>query len=229
MSGQAQDGIDVIGRFSDGRMTLYQAKRVKRFAVNDLTGAVEKYTNSSRPFQAGRLVIAVATEVRDTAVLRRFSELRKEHQPLVIELWDRLRISEILREYPRLVERFFGLPTAEAFLGTNAFREGRGDASSYRRHWRRLVAVILSLMVVPLILVSGDSAECQRFKVAVYGYVVDGRGKRIGEMQVGDLFSRDRSHADTKHGRIYGRVEGRGLAGYVLPRKLRPICGSATQ
>lgn len=127
--GQAQHGLDVIAFFSDRGPTAYQAKRWQAFRAGDLTSAVEVYGGGRRPFNAERLVIAVASEVRDRATLDTLAGLRSQYPNLEIELWDRQTISDRLRDRPEIVRVFFGPATASVFC-TGAFVAAPSVAAS---------------------------------------------------------------------------------------------------
>ena len=114
-SGQAQHGLDIVGFFTGRQPTVYQSKEWQRFGASDLEEAVLRYSAGRRPFGADRLIIAVGSEIRDTAVDERLHELQRGHPDLAIVLWDRSEISERLRSQPNLVRRFFGDATARDF------------------------------------------------------------------------------------------------------------------
>jgi hypothetical protein len=113
--GQAQHGLDVVAFFAERAPSAYQAKRWQDFDESDLEQAVELYFGGRRPFGADRIVIAVATEVRDAKTLEKLAALRGKHQDMRIELWDKQAISDRLRNDPNLVTTFFGAATAAAF------------------------------------------------------------------------------------------------------------------
>jgi len=115
--GQEQHGIDLVGFFADKRPSVYQGKRWKEFGAADLQAAVDRYTTGRRPFDAERIVVAVASEARDTAIVEKLDALRATNPGLEIELWDRAEISERLRGQPQIVTTFFGAATAERFCG----------------------------------------------------------------------------------------------------------------
>lgn len=113
--GQAQHGLDVVAFFTERKPSVYQAKRWQAFDADDLEEAVDRYTEGRRPFGADRIVIAVATEARDTQTIEKLAELRQTHGGMEIELWDRRAISDRLRNQPSIVSTFFGPATAAAF------------------------------------------------------------------------------------------------------------------
>jgi hypothetical protein len=116
--GQAQHGLDVVGFFAEEMPSVYQAKRRQQFDADDFENAVKLYAEGRRPFDANRVVVAVASEVLDTAVTERLHKLRQDFPDFTIELWDRARISDLLRHQAQIVTRFFGLATRDAFCIT---------------------------------------------------------------------------------------------------------------
>jgi len=127
--GQAQHGLDVVAFFAERKPSVYQAKRWQEFGAGDLEKAVDRYTEGRRPFGANRIVIAVATEARDTQTIEKLAELREQHKGMKIELWDRREISERLRNQPRIVSTFFGPATAAAFCTTTPAQPPIGPAA----------------------------------------------------------------------------------------------------
>ena len=113
--GQAQKGLDVVGTNAHGKSEGIQSKRYQEFTVADLDKAVEKYTQSTLPFKLVRLVVGVSTKVDDRAVVERKTTLNEQHHPLEIEIWDQSRISEMLRDKPEIVIKYFGPRAAERF------------------------------------------------------------------------------------------------------------------
>jgi hypothetical protein len=121
-TGQLQDGIDVIGFTRLGHHAhAYQCKNVQEFSESDLVGAIKKFTDGGRPFNPRRLVIAVATAANRTQLIRKLEDARPEQPDLILELWDATRISELLRDRPRLVEQFFGEDVARRFCVSASF------------------------------------------------------------------------------------------------------------
>jgi hypothetical protein len=116
--GQAQHGLDVVGFFADRAPSVYQAKDWQDFGAADLEKAVELYAGGRRPFDADRIVVAVATEARDTKTVEKLAALIEKHHDMQIELWDRQEISDRLRNQPQLVTIHFGPATAAAFCAT---------------------------------------------------------------------------------------------------------------
>jgi hypothetical protein len=129
--GQAQDGIDVIGSTRLGRHAqAYQCKNVHEFDESDLTRAIAKFVGGRRPFNPKRLVITVATTANRTQLIKELEDARAKNPDVVLELWDATRISDLLRDRPRLVERFYGEDVARRFCLSASFPASGGPQSA---------------------------------------------------------------------------------------------------
>lgn len=119
--GQAQKGLDVVGTNAYGTAEGVQSKRYQEFTVSDLDSAVAKYTQSTVPFTLVRLVVGVSAKVDDRVVVERKAVLNEQHHPLEIDIWDQSRISEMLRDKPDIVIKYFGRSAAERFCIPHVF------------------------------------------------------------------------------------------------------------
>jgi hypothetical protein len=113
--GQAQDGLDVVGINAAGESEGVQGKRYQRFTVADLDAAVGKFVGGTLPFTVHHLAVGASCEAHERTVVERLLQLNASHAPLTIELWDRQRLSELLRDRPHIVIEFFGTATAANF------------------------------------------------------------------------------------------------------------------
>ena len=118
VSGQAQDGIDLVGINSAGENEAVQGKRYQIFTVGDLDKAVGKYLGGKLPFIIRRLAVGVSCRANNKKVTNRLIELNGQHAGVEFELWDRDRLSEMLRNRPDIVREFFGDTTAVRFCGS---------------------------------------------------------------------------------------------------------------
>jgi WD40 repeat protein len=120
--GQGQDGIDVIGFTRTGqRAHAYQCKRVAKFAESDLSRAVAEFADGARPFDPVRFVVATAAPALRKQIVHQLMAERTRHQDLEIQLWDATELNEMLREHPRIVEKFFDKATARTFCLSGSF------------------------------------------------------------------------------------------------------------
>jgi hypothetical protein len=118
--GQAQHGIDLAGVNPAGENEAIQGKKYQKFTVGDLDKAVLKYLDGALPFVIRRLAVGVSCQANDKEVVERLVQLNEQHEAVEFELWDRVRLSEMLRGRPDIVREFFGEMTAVRFCGRYA-------------------------------------------------------------------------------------------------------------
>jgi hypothetical protein len=114
-SGQKQEGLDVIGLDGAGEAEGIQSKRYVKFTKADLDAAVKKFDEGSLPFPVPRVDIGVACSGHEAKVVARLIEINQDRDDLEVEIWDRERLSEMLRDRPEIVREFFGAATAASF------------------------------------------------------------------------------------------------------------------
>jgi hypothetical protein len=113
--GQAQLGLDIVALAPDGEGVALQSKDYKRFYKSQLTAAITKFRETTRPFDVDRLILGVACAVKSTGAIEELAVQRKALHPIVLDLWDAQELSTLLRDRPEIVIEYFGMPTAEAF------------------------------------------------------------------------------------------------------------------
>lgn len=113
VSGQAQEGIDLVGFDASGSV-VYQAKRYEEFLVTDLEAAVKKFAGGRRPFRPRRLVLCVSSVVERTEVIERFAELKRTAD-FELDLYDAKVLSDRLLRRPELVKQLFGTEWMQRF------------------------------------------------------------------------------------------------------------------
>ena len=128
--GQAQHGIDMYavatvtpdGAPDTRRYVTLQSRRIINVTQANLEKGVddfleEKWANNSQKF-----IYATSSSAKSTHLLNKVEELaiRLEQQSIAFEVWDQERISEMLKEYPELVNDFFGRQWVTAFCGEDA-------------------------------------------------------------------------------------------------------------
>ncbi len=59
--GQAQHGIDIVGRRPDGGFAIIQCKEYQTFTVANLAKAVGAFADGARPFSATEFIVAVSS------------------------------------------------------------------------------------------------------------------------------------------------------------------------
>ncbi len=116
VSGQRQDGIDLVGWDTDGQAVVYQARRWATFSDRALRKSVNDYAAAGRAFGAKRFVVCVATSARRTEIIDELDRQRKIRE-FGVDLYDQERLSEMLRPRHDLVRRLFSPEWEGLFCG----------------------------------------------------------------------------------------------------------------
>ena len=125
--GQEQEGIDILAIHSDREnlKICYQCKKVKKFYPSSIKKAVNKFLSGKWAEQAREFVLCIAVPLESTKqqeeIVRQRDRLSKKGIELII--WDAAaagNLCEQLKNYPDLVDDFFGRPWVERFNGREA-------------------------------------------------------------------------------------------------------------
>jgi energy-coupling factor transporter ATP-binding protein EcfA2 len=117
--GEAQAGIDIYARLSDGKYHCVQAKRHGSFGPSKLRDTVDLFLAGKWAARASRFTIAVQATLgstQDQEEIERQAKRLAEHD-IVFSVLDGENLTNKLREHPMLVDDFFGRPWVEALLG----------------------------------------------------------------------------------------------------------------
>jgi hypothetical protein len=146
--GQAQDGVDVYARLSNGKYEVWQAKRYKTYSASDLRRAVAQFLGGEWAAKTERFVLAVRASLADTVIQQKIETqaqlLRRHNIRFVADGEDEL--STRLKDKPELVDDFFGREWTIAFNGEDAASQMRRlDGREFARIWSQLGSVYSSL------------------------------------------------------------------------------------
>jgi hypothetical protein len=140
--GQAQFGIDILVRLTDGSYEVWQTKRHETFGAAQVREAVQLFLAHKWATQARRFVVAVACELDDTRVVEAIEACRDElhGKSIKFEAIGGLGLTERLRTEPAIVDDFFDRPWVEAVcppeaLEVLATRISRFTWSAFRLAW----------------------------------------------------------------------------------------------
>lgn len=106
--GQAQDGIDVYGRRSDGSYVAWQVKRRSTFRGRDLATALRVFVLGSKPFPVSRFVVAGSFDESERTLVYALEQARQANPDIEILLYGVRRITGELRQRPELVRQYLG-------------------------------------------------------------------------------------------------------------------------
>jgi len=120
LQGQAQFGIDLIGRTGGSDYVAYQVKQEGRLTVGRISAAVNTYISAGRKFDARKFVYVSSASARSTTIQDEVSDLhRAMPSDLSFALYDSEWLTAAIRsnDMRGLVARYFGIEWARAILG----------------------------------------------------------------------------------------------------------------
>ena len=151
--GQAQHGIDMYAvataapggaRAARPYVTL-QSRRVIKVTQANLEKGVDDFLGGRWADNSQKFIYATSSLARSKQLLDKVEELARRlgQQSIAFEVWDRERISEMLKGHPALVNDFFGRSWVTAFCGADAaLRMGNrlepGDIAKLRQELGRI-------------------------------------------------------------------------------------------
>ena len=153
--GQAQQGIDAyaIGSTPPDEATnvrphvVLQSRRIRDVTPTNLESSVDRFLTGTWAGTSQKFIYATSSPARTTPVIDEIECLGKRlrEQTIDFEVWDQESISAKLKEYPELVDDFFGRPWVAAFCGDDAAnRLGKRldvqDMAKLRRELARVYA-----------------------------------------------------------------------------------------
>jgi hypothetical protein len=138
--GQAQKGIDLYARLSNGRYATYQCKRYEEVLDSDIRNAVAKFREGDWLTKSERFVFCtshptVRTDHNEEIELQAGT---LQADGVAFEIWDAEELSRLLKTRPRVVLDFFDRPWVEAFCTESLVDRDRLDAAEIARLRARL-------------------------------------------------------------------------------------------
>lgn len=118
-SGQKQQGIDIFARLATGKYETWQAKRYESIDASDVKEIVKTFREGTWRNRSERFILAVQASLADTKIQERIETEARALSADGITFIPRggEELSEILKDYPEIVDDFFGRSWVEAFLG----------------------------------------------------------------------------------------------------------------
>jgi len=134
-AGQAQFGIDVLVRLTDGTFEVWQTKRHKKFNPSDVRAAIDLFLKHKWAAQAKKFVLAVACELDATAVVDAIETGRDRlrEKSIRFEPLGGSQLTERLRTEPIIVDDFFDRPWVHAVCPTEALERLANRMSQFTR------------------------------------------------------------------------------------------------
>lgn len=124
VSGQAQDGIDILARRHDGTYRLVQSRRIQQVTAAGLRSAVTDFLQGKWAKKAKSFVYATSASAADAKVQDEIDKQadRLQTKDMGLDVWDDDRLSRMLKEHPDIVSDFFGPDVLARFLPDQAGR-----------------------------------------------------------------------------------------------------------
>jgi hypothetical protein len=120
--GQAQYGIDILVRLTDGAYEVWQTKRYRQIRAADVRAATSHFFEHRWASQARKFVFAVACDLDNTGVVEAIEEARDRliAKSITLEPVGAAELSARLIAAPEIVDDYFGRSWAEAFCPPEA-------------------------------------------------------------------------------------------------------------
>ena len=117
--GQAQQGIDLYARRSDGRYDVWQCKRYSVVSPADVSRSVDTFLDGTWAKRAASVTLSVSASVQGTALQESIETQasRLSARGISFHVLDQVKLSERLKELPALVDDFFGRTWVVALCG----------------------------------------------------------------------------------------------------------------
>lgn len=124
VSGQRQDGIDLLMFFDSEHVGCVQCKRVAAFRVADVRDAVETFVKGAWASRAKSFVLCTTAVLESAPVVQAVEEARRtlKSRGVAFEVWDAAKAGGLngkLKAHPDIVEAFFGRQWREHFNGAD--------------------------------------------------------------------------------------------------------------
>lgn len=132
--GQAQHGIDVFARLSNGRYACWQARNVAKYTAAKIKKAVDDFLKGPWADRSDQFTLGVRASLADTKIQNAIEEQaqRLRARSIVFLALDGLPLTDRLRPRPIVIDDFFGRPWVEALLGREAAEALKGRVNASR-------------------------------------------------------------------------------------------------
>lgn len=138
--GQKQEGIDLFVRHnSDDLYTVYQCKQYKNYTVTNIKSAISTFLKGKWVEKCKTFYICTSCDLSETKLsdeIEKQSKILKKHNINLLVL-DELKLSSVLKDYPKIVYDFFGTEWTKQFCGLEKFdqiksRLNAGEFKNYK-------------------------------------------------------------------------------------------------
>ncbi len=143
--GDPQQGIDIYARQSSGRYICLQAKRHSSFNAAQIGDAVDMFLNGHWASRSESFILAVQSSLRSVSVQDAIEEKSVDLRARGITFlaYDGEDLTNQLRDYPEIIDDFFGRAWVAALLGEESARglKSRLDGGTFSKARKQLSRV----------------------------------------------------------------------------------------
>jgi energy-coupling factor transporter ATP-binding protein EcfA2 len=152
VKGQKQHGIDLYVRLADPlRYEVYQCKRLASFTATDVKKAVDTFLAGKWHDKTKAFRILTSHPIEDTKIGDAIEAAAKrlEASDITFEVIGQERLSEWLKDHPRIVDDFFSRAWVEEFCGPEAAKQltrrmNAEQVAEYRVRLRKFYQMIFN-------------------------------------------------------------------------------------
>jgi hypothetical protein len=119
IKGQKQHGIDIFAKIDNGKYSNYQCKRYQVINESNIEDAVTDFQKGDWFSISDKFTFCTTASLNETKLQNKFNTLKADLKETGITLvkWDKIQICRILKEYPLIVNDFFGKEWVSKFNG----------------------------------------------------------------------------------------------------------------
>ena len=126
VKGQNQKGIDIIAYLKDfhkKKTIVYQSKRIKTITASDIEKFVSRFLKEDWNPLPSEFVLCFSMSIKKTQLVDQIGKEieRLVNENIIFSVWDQEKIDLKLKEYPDIVEDFFGKNWVKAFISEEFF------------------------------------------------------------------------------------------------------------
>lgn len=123
--GQGQEGIDIFAKthLIDTTYRVYQCKKVENFKPNEIAKAVKTFLKGDWASNSNAFILCTTDNLNSTEKALEIENQRSllEAQGISFDTWDSAQLSVKMKDYPDLVDDFFGRWWVKVFCGAEQF------------------------------------------------------------------------------------------------------------
>jgi tetratricopeptide (TPR) repeat protein len=125
VKGQKQEGIDIFAIKKNYKYSVYQCKKYQKINKKTLEDVIDEFKKGEYYTNSDKFIICTSANMNTIQLQSKFNLIKAElkKDKIEVEKWDKIQISRILKEYPKIVNDFFGKEWVRLFNGVEIISE----------------------------------------------------------------------------------------------------------